>query len=77
VIKVRKQVSFKVGDLVTRVISRAPTEIGIVKHINSRTVISVVYNCDQRWNYYHEYNAQATKVNELIKGWPKTKKHKK
>jgi hypothetical protein len=64
--------SFKAGDKVyyTTTGSQWETYNGIIKSISARRNLAyVVYKCNNDWDNYQNYTAEATNMDKLKRGW--------
>ncbi len=60
---------FEIGSKVTYTANKK-VERGIIKSFTaSNSIAYVVYYCDNNWDNYSDYTAQATAVDELRLGW--------
>ena len=58
----------KKGDRVTYI---APyiEEHGIVKKVQNKDHVFVVYHCNEDWKNYEKYTGESTRIVDLVEGW--------
>ena len=62
----------KIGDKVTYCPEYGNKEHGIVKSFNDskyKTIVFVVYHCNDEWSRYYDYTGAGTNLSDLKKGW--------
>lgn len=72
----------KVGDRVTYCpdhLKKKDWQFGVIKEVTkaprfAEKYVYVVFNCDGNWRNYRHYTGVRTPVEDLVKGWVRSKK---